>query len=83
MAAIPFSEADDRAVQSFLSQCERLMAKGTVDGWAITRKPDRVTLEMYIGGAVLTGQGPTLAEALVDIGKALIQKFPASGGPLQ
>jgi hypothetical protein len=76
----PFSEADDRAMVSFYTQCERLMSKGTVDGYSITRKADSATLEIFMGGAVLTGTGPTIAEALTDIGKALVDAFP-SGEP--
>lgn len=74
----PLSEANDKAVASFYTQCERLMAKGTIDGYSLSRKPDSATLEMHMGGAVITGTGSTVADALKDIGGALVQKF---GGP--
>lgn len=70
-----FSERDRKALVSFVVQCERLILKNIVDGWSITRKADSATVEMRVGGALLTGQGPTLTEALIAIGETLVDRF--------
>lgn len=76
---IPFTKADDSAMTSFYTQCERLMSAGHVEGYCITRNADSATLEIHVGGAVFSGTGPTIAAALIDIGKVFVQKFPSDG----